>query len=368
VPDRTPDSPATDVVGGPPVPLDGEESPVPDGAAAVRELSEIAGSARSIPERAQSLLQTVRKVVPFDSAWMALADPLGQRYTSLASLDLDDATVAYLSGPLMAHDIEVTGTNRAGPPLSPSDLPYPAADLRTWAECLIPAGIHEALAFALFGPGGRHVGFVALLSESKTPPVHAVRRRLGRLTSLLAHGVDPMRSLVAAARLVEGASAGVVLRADGGIQPLPGLDDHALLAPDSPVLEAARAGMRECHVYRSFVWPLGGRHAPGGHIRVTALTRTDDVSADLPGMVLLSPVRDLRGLTPRELEVLGLLIEGRSNHEIAKALVVASRTVAAHIEHVLVKLDAPTRTLAAVRAERQGLYVPPIPDPPSGGH
>jgi DNA-binding NarL/FixJ family response regulator len=73
---------------------------------------------------------------------------------------------------------------------------------------------------------------------------------------------------------------------------------------------------------------------------------------------LLSPATHLHGLTPRELEVLGLLVEGCSNQEIARALVVAPRTVAAHLEHVLVKLGAPTRTLAAVRAERDGLYVP----------
>jgi hypothetical protein len=40
---------------------------------------------------------------------------------------------------------------------------------------------------------------------------------------------------------------------------------------------------------------------------------------------------------------------------------VAPRTVAAHVEHVLVKLEAPSRTLAAVRAEREGLYVPVVP-------
>ena len=80
-------------------------------------------------------------------------------------------------------------------------------------------------------------------------------------------------------------------------------------------------------------------------------------------MALLSPATDLRGLTPRELEVLGLLVEGCSNQEIARALVVAPRTVAAHLEHVLGKLEAPTRTLAAVRAEREGLYVPSLRPP-----
>jgi DNA-binding NarL/FixJ family response regulator len=74
--------------------------------------------------------------------------------------------------------------------------------------------------------------------------------------------------------------------------------------------------------------------------------------------VLLSPAGPLRGLTPRELEVLGLIVEGRSNQEIAARLVVAPRTVAAHLEHILAKLDAPSRTLAAVRAERTGLFVP----------
>jgi DNA-binding CsgD family transcriptional regulator len=70
------------------------------------------------------------------------------------------------------------------------------------------------------------------------------------------------------------------------------------------------------------------------------------------------PATDLHGLTPREMEVLGLLVEGCSNQEIARTLVVAPRTVATHLEHVLGKLGAPTRTLAAVRAERDGLYVP----------
>jgi DNA-binding NarL/FixJ family response regulator len=93
-------------------------------------------------------------------------------------------------------------------------------------------------------------------------------------------------------------------------------------------------------------------------VRITALTGTEDIPAVLLGTVLVSPPGNLRGLTPRELEVLGLVIEGMSNPEIARALVVAQRTVAAHLEHILTKLDAPTRTLAAVRAERDGLYVP----------
>ena len=167
-----------------------------------------------------------------------------------------------------------------------------------------------------------------------------------------------MRSIIAAARLVRGATAGAVLRADGSCQPLPGLPGDALLQPGSPLLAEGREHSEQGHLHSSFLWPLGGRRAPDGHVRVTVLAIPEDVPPGLTAVTLLSPATGVRGLTSRELEVLGLLVEGRSNQEIAHTLVVTPRTVATHLEHVLVKLDAPTRTLAAVRAEREGLYVP----------
>src|SRR3954449_1942568 len=217
-------------------------------------LAEIAAGPERLTERAHALLVELRRHVPFEASWMALAEPLGTGYTSLASISLDQRTVEYLSGPKMAHDIELTGTNRARPPLSPSDLPYPAEKLPTWAECLIPAGYHEALAVALFAPGPRHVGFLALLSARTQPPTAAMRHRLKRLSPILARGIDPMRSLLTAARLVRGASAGVVLCRGAGTAPLPGLADDALLAEGSAVLRAARAAISDGQVYTSFLW------------------------------------------------------------------------------------------------------------------
>jgi DNA-binding CsgD family transcriptional regulator len=158
-----------------------------------------------------------------------------------------------------------------------------------------------------------------------------------------------------------GATAGAVLCRSGTTRPLPGLDDDALLADGSPVVPIARSYIDDGQVFASFLWPRGGRHAPDGHVRVTVLAAPEEAPASLLGTVVLSPVTDLRGLTPRELEVLGLLVDGCSNQQIARALVVAPRTVAAHLEHILVKLGAPTRTFAAVRAEREGLHVPLSP-------
>ncbi|WP_409330267.1 helix-turn-helix transcriptional regulator [Trujillonella humicola] len=327
------------------------------------ELAEIAASTGPLLDRSQDMLEALRRIVPFDAAWLALADPMGSSYTTIASTAFGESTLRYLNGPAMAHDIEVTHTDPARPPLSPSDLPYPAADLPTWAECFIPAGFHEALGVALFGEGQRHVGHLALLFGSKEPPPLAMRRRLHYLTPILARGSDPFRSPAAAAQMVRGATAGAVLCREGATRPLPGLDGDALLTAGSPVVTLAHSCLDDGHVYGSFLWPRGGRHAPDGHVRVTVLAGTDEAPASVLGTVVLSPVADLRGLTPRELEVLGLLVDGCSNQQIARALVVTPRTVAAHLEHILAKLDAPTRTLAAVRAEREGLYVPSTSSP-----
>jgi DNA-binding NarL/FixJ family response regulator len=60
-------------------------------------------------------------------------------------------------------------------------------------------------------------------------------------------------------------------------------------------------------------------------------------------------------LTPRELEVLTLLGQGRSNSEIANALTIAPRTVKVHVQNILNKLGAGNRTEAVSIAVRQQL-------------
>jgi DNA-binding CsgD family transcriptional regulator len=329
--------------------------------AAVLDLTEVAASPKPLTERAGGLLERLHGIVPFDSAWMARVDPLLGSYGTVSTRDLDPRIRDYLAGPAAAHDIDATETNRQRAPLSVSDLPYSVQELETWSECLLPAGYHETLSVALYGSDHRHIGFLALLSEDRHPPRPGARRVLQMLTPLLADAVDPKRSLLPAARLVQGAFAGVVLRADGATQELPGLADHELLQPNSEVMRLAAHALADERLHTTFLWPVGGDHAPHGHLQITVLAAPADTPAMLTGMVLVSPPSDLRGLTPRELQILGLLIDGQSNPEIAHALTVAPRTVAAHVEHVLHKLDATSRTMAAVRAEREGLYVPFIP-------
>ena len=61
------------------------------------------------------------------------------------------------------------------------------------------------------------------------------------------------------------------------------------------------------------------------------------------------------GLTPRELDVLRLLVEGRTDREIAARLFVSRNTAANHVKSILGKLDVPSRAAAAAVAVRRGL-------------
>lgn len=60
-------------------------------------------------------------------------------------------------------------------------------------------------------------------------------------------------------------------------------------------------------------------------------------------------------LTPREMDVLRLMVEGLTNQAIAEALVLSSSTVKSYVQSVFKKLDVSDRTLAAVKAIRLGL-------------
>jgi DNA-binding NarL/FixJ family response regulator len=86
----------------------------------------------------------------------------------------------------------------------------------------------------------------------------------------------------------------------------------------------------------------------------------DLVDALLPSMP--SGVRDLstspqQALTPREIEVLGMLAEGLGNKIIAWRLGISEHTVKFHVGSILAKLNASSRTEAVTLGIRQGLIL-----------
>jgi non-specific serine/threonine protein kinase len=73
------------------------------------------------------------------------------------------------------------------------------------------------------------------------------------------------------------------------------------------------------------------------------------------GRAIASPSDDDVRLTPRERDVLRLLVAGRSNREIAEALSVSHRTATTHVTNILTKFGVESRTEAAALAVRRGL-------------
>ena len=319
------------------------------------DVSRIAGNSDSPIERAAALLEPLHRLLPFDGAWLALRDEHSRGHRSLVSTGWDRRTAAHLDGPVVVNEIEQLGMTRSHKPLRVADLPSPASELQSWAEYLLPAGFREGLGMCLFAADGRHLGFLGLFTGSPTVPSEVAVNLLTALGPALAHAIDPLHSTATAAQLVHSAAAAVLLTRTEGVLALPGLPDHAALRPGSPVLAAAREMIDGPQT--SFLLPAPAE--PGRYLRVTVLALPDYAPHHLSAIVVLSPCGDLHGLTRRELEVLGLLIAGWHNAPASQRLGVTPRTIATHIEHILMKLDADTRGLAAVRAQRRGLYIPP---------
>jgi len=85
------------------------------------------------------------------------------------------------------------------------------------------------------------------------------------------------------------------------------------------------------------------------------LARTDPgIRRPRPGSV---------NLTSREREALALIVRGLSNKQIAKRLSISSHSAKRLVANLMLKLDAPNRTLAAVIALRAGMVEDPAPGP-----
>ena len=127
-----------------------------------------------------------------------------------------------------------------------------------------------------------------------------------------------------------------------------------LMPDETQALEAQMAGARGLLLRDT-----------GAERLVAALTAAarDLMVLDLPLAVPMLGAREpssptpVEDLTPRELEVLGLLAEGLPNKAIARRLDISEHTVKFHVNAVLGKLGAQSRTEAVVRATRLGLIL-----------
>jgi DNA-binding CsgD family transcriptional regulator len=321
------------------------------------EVTRIAGSAGRMGERAEALVECLHRAIRFDAAWIGLLDPERRGHLPLLDVGHDQRVGGLLAGPQVLDEVEEVGLHRKRAPIRLSEALGIVGESPNWEEYFRPAGFQDDLALGLFQADGRYLGVLGLHAEAVTQLTDDDSALLALLTPTIAAAVDPLRSLAVLAGMLAHATAGVVLTRAGDPLPLPGLPSHVLLRPGSRLLPVA-VNELDGHQHDSFLCPYRGP-APGDrHIKVTMLKCPPDLPHYLFAVVLISPAPDVYGLTPRELEILGLLVEGWPNGRIAAALFVTDSTVATHVEHILAKLAVASRSAAAVLALRLGLYTP----------
>lgn len=320
------------------------------------EFMRVAASPGPIGLRAWKLLASLRRSVPFDGGWIAHSDCATGTSHPVAVIDLPDRTSRLLAD-ASARLQSVAENARLGPGWD--GLGDPPDMLDSWPGIKLPGGDSVAWTIALVASDRRRVGLLALTFRDDRSPTAQHRLLLRQLSPVIAGAIDPMQTLLGIAGLVERPIAGSLIRRDGTTEPFPGLEAAGPLCLREPrLMTLADAALAAGRLHSSFIWPKG---PPGrGQVRTTVLACPHDGPPSVRGMVLLSPPGHLHGLTARELEIMGLVVYGYSNKEMSETLFLSRRTVATHMEHILEKLDVATRTLAAVRADREGLYVPPL--------
>lgn len=135
---------------------------------------------------------------------------------------------------------------------------------------------------------------------------------------------------------------------------------------------ATRQGARPALAQTEYAFArmLAARDGDGDRGQATELAKSAEQMATTLGMAQLQQstadlLRQLHsqapretypaGLSRREVQVLRLVAEGRSNQEIADVLVRSPNTVANHVRNILAKVNAVNRTEAATFAARHGL-------------
>jgi hypothetical protein len=330
----------------------------PEPQALQREFAGIAASSATLKERAAEILQHLGRILVFDAGWLAVRDPEQHRHVPLATTGAAAPLRDYFARPEAEEEVDRLGLNRCRPPMLASEIPGPLSDVCAWADHLLPAGFRQGVAAGLFTAGGRHIGFLSLLSADQSRPNRADRRVIAAVTEVIADDLDRTRDIAETARIIEKASAGVVLTRGGDVLPLPGLPDDRLLAPGSPILTIAADELADSGTYTSFLVPAPG--AGGELIRVTALDCAHPDLDHLSAAVLLGPPDVLHGLTVLDLRVLGLLVEGVTDiPALGQALHVGLAAVADSLGRSLAALRTSDLTAAAVGALRGGMRIPP---------
>lgn len=306
-----------------------------------------AGTASGTPEdRLGEALEALRSIIPFAAVHVEAREvvragrtgPHGN-WSTVCSDGYPSSVTTWLSGPGLQRDLKVTGGHRHRRPVRWRDVGTDPLELPTIGEYLHPHGFREGASAALYTRDDDWTGCLHLsLGDAAHPNDAEVAVLHGALPTFaeLCRQVGTDRALEGRVQVLRRGPDGDITTTGGRRTGLP----PAVLTAAAALADGQACLIRaEERWWRIYVLPTGPAARSG------------------PVWVEHDPER--RGLTDRELEVLGAVCEGWSNRRIAEHLGVTQRTVATHVERILVKLDTTTRAGAAAVAVGEGLRCRP---------
>lgn len=308
----------------------------------------------STPDRAATaLLETLSGHARVLAAAVTAFDPVAGAHTVLASTGYRQHVLDFLHSPAFLRDdvgyqLLVRRPERRARCWRDVDSDYETSPsvLRVFR----PAGFAGGASARLTTRDGRYTGDLHFNSDDPREPSPTVLATLHHVVPLLAAANDLTRRLTTVLTQLGPAIHAAAVSASAQLITLPDHTPPELLrnAPHMVDAIAAWRADRGCP-----------QHAVYHCVHGVTWYRVRLIAVAGGTLVAVVPTAPPHHLTRRELEVLGLLSEGLLNVSVARRLGISERTVAHHVEHLLDKLGAASRTAATRLAIEEGLR--PLP-------
>lgn len=280
---------------------------------------------------------------PYVAAALSVYDPLSSSYHSIASAGYDDRVNGYLNSDSFDRDVAMRlyhAQGRDQVALKWAEMPFECDYRDTYSvqEYFEPAGFREGITLLLHSRDGRHTGNLHISTDDpRFPTEQMLRAEIQQLQLVLGGFTDELRRLAPMSADPETAQGCIITEA-GDVMDLPGA--RALEADARERLLSQLAGLSDSAIPESFYFRSSSTWL---RVQTGLVGERSRVVVAEPGSIPFS-------LTPRELEVVELVVSGATNDEIAAKLFVSRATIAKHLENILHKLDSPNRTAAAHKA------------------
>lgn len=304
----------------------------------------------SPPQRsaiAGEILDLVGKWIPYVGCSISAFDPVTGLHETVASLGYSGTVIDHLDHWFVSHDEAYQHLTEVDPtPRRWRDFPFEYAEMYSARELFIPEGYRDGATICLLAKDGRHTGNLHINADDLAVLSDDVLSKFGHLQYLLGGAVDKLREAQFMIATLDGeVGEAVIILPDQTVVAVPGSRRIHHLRHESHLVEELSSHLDDHELPASFRWRDESRQ---WHLVTVRRFSTGLIASDSLSVVP-------HGITLSEMRVLGGLVSGLSNHEIADDLYLSERTVSKHVEHILSKLGCRSRTSAAVSALHLGL-------------